>query len=257
MADDGVTSTFAGSRGTPHRPVTPIQLGLAGLAVAAIIAIVVIALTASTPNAVSGSNTWLPTWVRILGEVVFAVIVTVHLWHLRAPSRRERAWHTGHVLTALAMMDMFAPTNRVIVAGRIGKLVFAAAVIATLVYIGVVLVRAERLGWLWPALAADFAAMVYMFVMPVPGLSWLTWILVGWLTLQAVGWLTGALPARADLGSPRGGPAAAACGFLQPDLGVRLSLAAMNLGMAYMFVAMELGMAPAPGMVPMPGMPGM
>ena len=102
-----------------------------GLALAAIISIVVISLTAPTANAMAGSNSWLPTWLRVVGEVVFAVIVAVHLWHLRASAGRERAWHTGHVLMALGMMDMFAPTSHMIVAARIGKLVFAAAVIVS------------------------------------------------------------------------------------------------------------------------------
>jgi hypothetical protein len=38
---------------------------------------------------------------------------------------------------------------------------------------------------------------------------------------------------------------------------VRVTLAAMNLGMSYMLLAMEFGMAPMPAMTPMPGMSGM
>jgi hypothetical protein len=247
----------ADSPRSEHRRTTSIlQLGLAGLAGAAVAAIVMIALSASTGTAAmrQGGNTWLPMWVRVVGVVGFAVVVAVHLWHLRATTSRERAWHTGHVVMALGMIDMFASTHRLIVDARIGKLVFAVAVVATLAYVGAVVARGERPGWLWPALAADFAAMVYMFVMPTRGLAWLTGILVAWSVLQAAGWVTGALPARANLGSPRGRSAATACEASRRDLIVRVSLAAMSLGMAYMFAAMAVGMAPMPRTVSIPGM---
>lgn len=82
-----------------------------------------------------------------------------------------------------------------------------------------------------------------MFVLPSPGLRWLTAVVVGWLTLQALRWVTGVLPGWADLGSSRDAVAGAACASSAKMLSVRISLAAMTLGMAYMFVAMALGMS--------------
>jgi hypothetical protein len=88
--------------------------------------------------------------------------------------------------------------------------------------------------------------MAYMFAMPTTGLRWLTWLLVAWSTLQGVGWLTGVLPRRADLGSPAVSGATAACP--RQDVSVSLTLAVMNFGMAYMFVAMAVRMSAMGGM---------
>jgi Domain of unknown function (DUF5134) len=260
MADDGAAETLARSRQERRRTSTSLrERGLTCLAVAAVIGIVVVALTASTATkaAMSGPNAWLPWSARVLGVVVFAIVVAVHLWHVRAGVAHERAWHTAHVLMALGMIDMFAPTRQMIVSSAIGRVVFVVAAVATLTYASALVIRGELLGWLWPALAADLAAMVYMFATPPPGLMWFTAILVGWSVLQALGWLTGVLPARADLGTPRGALATTDSGPSRHAASVRISLAAMNLGMGYMFLAMALGMARTPSMLPMPTMPGM
>jgi hypothetical protein len=260
MADDGAAETLARSRQERRRTSTSLrERGLTCLAVAAVIGIVVVALTASTATkaAMSGPNAWLPWSARVLGVVVFAIVVAVHLWHVRAGVAHERAWHTAHVLMALGMIDMFAPTRQMIVSAAIGRVVFVVAAVATLTYASALVIRGELLGWLWPALAADLAAMVYMFATPPPGLMWFTAILVGWSVLQAVGWLTGVLPAWADLGAPRDGLATTDSGPSRRAASVRISLAAMNLGMGYMFLAMALGMARTPSMLPMPTMPGM
>ena len=260
MADDGAAETLARSRQERRRPSTSLrERGLTFLAESAVTGIVVIALTASNASkaVMSGPNTWLPWWARVLGVVVFVIVVAVHLWHVRVGAARERAWHVAHVLMALGMIDMFVPTRQMIVSAAIGKVVFVVAAGATLAYVSGLVIRGEPLGWLWPALAADLAAMVYMFVTPPPSLMWFTAILVGWSVLQAVGWLTGVLPARADLGTPRSASATTDSGPSRHTASVRISLAAMNLGMGYMFLAMALGMARTPGMVPLPTMPGM
>jgi hypothetical protein len=246
-----------------RRPVTPkSQLALAGLAAAAIVVIIVVALAApgGSMKPMTMTNSWLPPTLRVLAVVGYAAIVAVHLWHLRAGAARERTWHTTHVLMALGMIDMFAVRSQATVATQIGKLVFAVAAAAILAYVAAVVLRGQRLGWLWPATAAALAAMAYMFAIPIPGFTWLTWLLVGWLTLDALGWLTGVLPSAADLGAAdteAGGATPAAYRSSTHHLSVRVSLAAMSLGMAYMFLAMTFGMASPPAMAPMPGMPGM
>lgn len=213
------------------------RLGLIGLAAAAIVAVAVIALTAPA-GAMSMGNRWLPTGLRVFAVVVYIAVVIVHVWHLRASAMTERAWHATHVLMALGMIAMFAPNGQAVVSARLGKAVFTVATAATLAYMAAVVLRGRRLGWLWPVAAADLAAMVYMFALPVPGFGWLTAVLIGWSVLQALGWLTGVLPARADLGSQ---PQSS-----RRETSVRVTLAAMNLGMAYMFLAMTLGMSPTP-----------
>jgi len=83
--------------------------------------------------------------------------------------------------------------------------------------------------------------MSYMFaLMSVRYLVVITVALAGWQLTEAVAWATG------RLGTSGGGPA------------VRVSLALMSAGMAYMLVAMQFGLAGAgPGGPGMPGMPGM
>jgi hypothetical protein len=261
----------AGAGRAQRRPITPkSQLALAGLAAAAIVVIIVVALAApgGSMTPMTMTNSWLPPTLRVLAVVGYAAIVAVHLWHLRAGAARERAWHTTHVLMALGMIDMFAARSQPAVATQIGKVVFAVAAAATIAYIAAVVLRGQRLGWLWPATAAALAAMAYMYAMPIPGFTWLTWLLVGWLTLDALGWLTGVLPRAADLGAAKavppgevdaepGGAAPAAHRSSTHHLSVRVSLAAMSLGMAYMLLAMTFGMASPPATAPMPGMPGM
>jgi hypothetical protein len=205
----------------------------------------------------TGINGWLPLGLRVSAVVVYGAVVVVHFWHLRVAELRERVWHAAHVLMALGMIDMFAPTRELIVAGDLGKWVFAVAAVSTLAYVAAAVVRSESLGWLWLAAAADLAAMVYMFVTPIAGFAWLTWVLAGWTALQALGWLTGSLPTRADLGSAAGRRVAATAYPSSRMVSIRVSLAAMNLGMAYMLLAMEFGMALKPAMAPMPGMTGM
>jgi len=252
MTDDGTTSAAAmgTTPGDPNARVTPIVI--VAVAGAAILVVVVVAMTAAggSAAAMAGHNPWLPTALRISAVLIYTGVVVVHGWHLRVTSARERLWHAIHVLMALGMIVMFAPMRRLVVVAGVGKWVFAVAAAGIVAYVAVLLVRGERLGWLWLAAAADLAAMAYMFAMPTPGLQWLTWLLVAWSTLQAIGWLTGVLPQRADLGSPA--VSAAACP--RQDLSISVTLAVMNFGMAYMFVAMAVGTAAMGGMGGMRGM---
>ncbi len=221
-------------------------------------------------------NAWLPTWLRVAATAGFAVVLAVHLRHLADGTRRRRAWHSGHVLTALGMIDMFLPTNQMIVATPAGEAVFAVAATAVVGFLLAERGHGRRVGGLWPVIGVDLAAMAYMFAMlavPSTRLGWLTGLLIAWFVLQALGWLTGKLAVLADLGEPRtapnlaptgtparrrgagaglairiadGGrttPAAVARGSAR-SLGVRATLAVMSLGMAYMFLAGQLGPSP-------------
>lgn len=225
---------------------------------------------------------WLPDWLRIVAVAAFLVVLAVHLWHLVGATPRGRAWHLGHVLMALGMAVMFLPTNRVIVPADAGEVVFVAAAVVVFGYVVSELVHHGRAGWLWPIVGVDLAAMAYMFGMPSTHLAWLTELLIAWFAVQALGWLTGHLagfvnhrglggprlpvatgppedagyPARLPAGSglrtattlPAGTATTAVPSAYRAS--IRATLTVMSLGMAYMFLAMQLGMIHMGGMMP-------
>ncbi|MGH3829884.1 MAG: DUF5134 domain-containing protein [Pseudonocardiaceae bacterium] len=193
----------------------------------------------------SMANTWLPAWLRILASGAFVVVLLIHVRHLVTASPRGRVWHAGHVLMALGMIDMVAPTSGMLVPAWAGEVIFSGAALAVAGFALSESARAERargrrLGWLWPVVGIDLAAMVWMFAMPAPRLGWLTGLLVGWFALQATGWATGRLDTATDPGICRSAH----------RVSVRATLAVMAMGMAYMFLAMQLGMNPMPGYLP-------
>lgn len=54
-------------------------------------------------------DAWLPTWLRAVATTAFVIVLIIHLVHLAGHTRRGRAWHSGHVLMALGMIDIFLP----------------------------------------------------------------------------------------------------------------------------------------------------
>lgn len=232
----------------------------------------------------SGSG-WLPSWLGVTASAVFAGTVLIHLWHLIGVPARVRVWHGTHVLMALGMIDMFAPTHEMIAGVRIGQIVFGVAALIVLGFVVTGLLRAGRVGGLWPIVGVDLVAMVYMFGMPAPGSGWVSGLLIGWFVLQAAGWASGVLPTIAGdfgldgsastaarepaavpgMGTPgRGGVAVLLAAGLRSRPGavigahahapsVRATLMVMSLGMAYMFLAMQFGMTPISGHLPAMG----
>jgi hypothetical protein len=221
-------------------------------------------------------NSWLPPWLGLTLATVFGVILIVHLYHVIVLTGRERLWHCVHVLMAAGMIVMFTPNDQMVISNGVGEVVFA----ATAVTLTGLLVRerahGHHIGTLWRIAAIDLAAMVYMFAMMDLRLLWLTIALVGWFVVQATGWSTGRLYATLTHGglggSPSDRPVSAATARTptgsagkqshrasrhHPDRGsshhtvIRGTLTVMSMGMAYMLIAMQFGMAP------MPGMPGM
>lgn len=220
---------------------------------------------------------WLPSWLGLAWATIFAVILIAHLWHIVVMTGRDRLWHSVHVLMALGMIVMFAPTGRMIVPSRVGVAVFAASAVAVACLFVWEYAYRHNIAQLWAASVIDLAAMVYMFAMMFTRVLWLTILLAVWLVLQAAGWVTGRLWAVLEAGGLGGtrpvqtqvpaatkittGPATR-----QPhqDLtaystpahnhshGARVvistTLTLMGLGMAYMLIAMQFGMHPMPGM---------
>jgi hypothetical protein len=83
----------------------------------------------------------------------------------------------------------------------------------------------------------DFAGMIYMFAMMSHRFAPLTIALVVWSVLEALAWATGY--------------AFRAFGVAEHGVDMRITLAAMTVGMAYMFLAMQYA---APAMGSMTGM---
>lgn len=218
-------------------------------------------------------------WLRILALAGYAVVLFVHLRHLRGATRRCRAWHAGHLLMALGMIVMFLPTGSMIVPAAAGEAVFVMAATGFGALAAVELGRHGRAAVIWSVAVIDLASMAYMFA--GASLVWLTWLLVGWFVLQALGWAAGHFdepPERAGdrtssapravreagrVRDPAGGPGAGLAiverAVAAPALqarnyspSIRASLAVMALGMAYMLLAMRFGLPVTSG--PMPGM---
>ncbi|MGH3851892.1 MAG: DUF5134 domain-containing protein [Pseudonocardiaceae bacterium] len=218
------------------------RYALAAVVIAGLVSVAVWAGTHAT--AMTGmsmmANSWLPVWLRVVASGAFVVVLLTHVRHLVTAGPRGRVWHAGHVLMALGMLDMVAPTTGILVPAWAGEVIFAGAALAVAGFVGAELARGRRLGWLWPVVGVDLAAMVWMFAMPAPRLGWLTGLLVGWFALQATGWATGRLDTAADPDVCRSAH----------RVSVRATLAVMGVGMAYMFLAMQLGMSPMPGHLP-------
>jgi Domain of unknown function (DUF5134) len=220
---------------------------------------------------------WLPSWLGLAWATIFAVILIAHLWHIVVMTGRDRLWHSVHVLMALGMIVMFAPTGRMIVPSAAGMAFFAATAVAVACPLVWEYAHRHDIGRLWLLNVIDLTAMVYMFAMMSTRVVWLTIPLALWLVLQAAGWVTGRLWAVLEAGGLGGTrpvqtriPAATKIttrpAARQPyqDLtahstpahnhshGARVvistTLTLMALGMAYMLIAMQFGMHPMPDM---------
>lgn len=185
----------------------------------------------------SGPIRWL--WVG-----VFLAGVAVHCIHSVADRGESGAWHAGHVVMALGMIVMFVPNSAFSVPNGVTTVIFVGCSVAVLAW----LVRASVVGrpvsHLWAFSFADMVAMVYMLgpasriTVPV------TAALAAYFSCVAVAWLCGALDDRksvsvaiGDIPKTRAMPLAGTT-----TAGERVTFAAMAAGMAYMFVAMWVGM---------------
>lgn len=184
------------------------------------------------------TSSWLPGWVEVVAVVVYAVILVLHLSHAWSAGRLVRLWHVGHIVMALGMIDMFWPSTMPI--GEVGgEAVFAIAAAATL-GLGAFAVSSGDNWRIWAVSTVDFVGMVYMFAMMSHRIAPLTIAFVVWSIAEALAWLTGY--------------AFGLLGVSEHGVDLRLSLAAMTVGMAYMFLAMQYGVSDMNGMQHMPGM---
>lgn len=214
------------------------------------------------------TTAWLPTWFRALATALFVLVAAAHVRHARHGDREARAWHAGHVVMALGMIDMTVPLGRPPVPAMVGEVIFASCTVCAL-GIGLAQLGRHRRCLPWLLSAVGHAGMLAMFAMPRAGFDLLTWVLAGWFALEAVGWLAGVLPSldapapvtlrvaglRRDptlLPARSSGPVGVLDRTAAPTVvavrnrrqaALRITLALMALGMAYMLVAMQLGMS--------------
>lgn len=194
----------------------------------------------------------LPNWLAVLWTLVFFVIIATHARHVLQSEGQRRWWHSGHVAMAIGMAFMFAPASidYFNVPTGFWSLAFANGAIAIVLWMLVQTFAGRGTNLLWLLIAFDLGAMAYMWS-PAGFQAPITWLLVAYFAVQAVLWGTNRmrdLDERTILGgavsvTPEGALAASVAEPLICFKDLRVSMAAMTLGMAYMFAAMQLVMS--------------
>jgi hypothetical protein len=201
-----------------------------------------------------GATNILPTWLALIWSAVFAVIFVIHLRHVLDTHAQRRLWHSSHVLMAVGMFFMFAPSSidHFNIPATFWQLAFANAAGAALAWVIVQVLSGRAVNILWLVIATDLAAMVYMWA-PNGFVAPITWLLVAYFALQAGLWATNAfrsldrehqIPGISRIAINADGSVAIAGGAVAERLvcerDLRPTMALMALGMAYMFAAMQL-----------------
>jgi hypothetical protein len=197
----------------------------------------------------TGGHNILPSWLAVLWMLVFIAIIVIHGRHVLESEGQRRLWHSGHVLMAVGMAFMFAPgsVDHFDIPTGFWSLAFANAAIAIVLWMLVEAFAGRGTNVLWLVMAFDLAAMAYMWS-PSGFQAPITWVLVAYFAVQAVLWGTDrvrALDERTILGgavsvTPDGAMTASVAEPLICYKDLRVSMAAMTIGMAYMFAAMQL-----------------
>jgi hypothetical protein len=201
-----------------------------------------------------GSHTTniLPDWLAVIWMLVFFAVLAIHGRHVGESQGQRRLWHSGHVFMALGMAFMYAPASvdHFDVPTGFWSLAFANGAIAIVLWVVVQAFAGRGTNLLWLVMAFDLGAMAYMWS-PSGFQAPITWLLVAYFAGQAVLWATDrmrGLDERTILGAtmsvtPEG---ALAAGVAEPLIcykDLRVSMAAMTLGMAYMFAAMQVALS--------------
>jgi len=213
------------------------------------------AMPAMSMSAVHGATNILPSWLAIIWTLAFVAIFVIHLRHVLETHGQRRLWHSGHVLMAAGMAFMFAPSSidHFNIPATFWQLAFANAAGFAIAWILAQVLSGHAVNLLWVVIAADLAAMVYMWS-PNGYVAPITWLLVAYFTVQAMLWATNAfrrldrehqIPGIARISAGAGGTAtisATAAEALVCESDLRPTMAVMTLGMAYMFAAMQLAL---------------
>lgn len=210
----------------------------------------------------------LPAWLRVVWVLALSTAVVAHAGHAWAMPGQRRWWHVGHTVMAVGMALMYAlPRMHHPVLYQAGLVLFVLLAIAEIAATVVFRHREGVVNPLWALAAVDMLAMAYMLLPMAFRPGWLTFVFVVYLAGQVVAWAFGAwdrLPVFRPSGttseaSARGraaagrsdGPALLATDPVpEYDAGsvvgltthstvaVRVTLAIMAAGMAYMLAVM-------------------
>jgi hypothetical protein len=159
-------------------------------------------------------------------------------------------WHSGHVLMALGMAFMYAPASidRLGLAPGVWEALFVTAALLVLAGILAQLVNRRSVNALWPLAAIDMGVMAYMWSPAVRAIG-LTWLLAACVAGVSALWLGDrmrAIDRRFIVGAyaitPEGALGATAAEPLVCDRDLRVSMAAMALGTAYMLAAIAVAL---------------
>jgi hypothetical protein len=194
----------------------------------------------------------LPGWLAVLWMLAFFAIIAIHGRHVLESQGQRRVWHSGHVFMAVGMAVMFAPASveHFDIPTGFWSLAFANGAIAVLLWMLVQAFDGRGTNLLWLVMALDLGAMAYMWS-PSGFQAPITWLLVAYFAVQALLWGTDwmrSFDERTIFGgavavTPEGTLTASVAEPLICFKDLRVSMAAMTLGMAYMFAAMQLVMS--------------
>lgn len=196
-----------------------------------------------------GATNILPGWLAVIWTLVFIAIVVIHARHVLDSSGQRRIWHSGHVLMALGMVFMFAPSSidHFNIPSGFWQLAFANGAILIFAWMLAQALGGRAINVLWLMMAIDLGAMAYMWS-PSGFLAPITWMLVAYFGVQSLLWVTNRMrnvDHKTLLGgdislTPGGAVAISAAEPLVCFRDLRVSMFAMTIGMAYMFAAMQL-----------------
>jgi Domain of unknown function (DUF5134) len=224
------------------------NMAMNGMSMSSSHATVKMSMGGMSMSAPHGATNILPDWLAVIWTLVFLVILVVHVRHVLQTHGERRFWHSGHVLMALGMVFMYAPgsLDHFNIPNGFWPLLFANAAGAVVAWILARTLYGRPVNGLWAVLAFGLAAMAYMWS-PSGYVAPLTWLLVAYFAAEALLWATNSyrkldehLTIRGIGVNPDGTLSATAVEPLVCERDLRVSMAAMALGMAYMFAATQL-----------------
>jgi Domain of unknown function (DUF5134) len=205
----------------------------------------------SMNTAAHGTTNILPDWLAVILTLVFIAILAIHARHVLDSDGQRRIWHSGHVLMALGMAFMFAPSSidHFNIPSGFWQLVFANGALAAVAWMLAQGLSGRAINVLWLVMAIDLGAMAYMWS-PSGFQAPITWLLVAYFAAQSLLWVSDrmrevdhkTLLRSSAVVTPGGTVAISAAEPLICFRDLRLSMCVMTLGMAYMFAAMQLAM---------------
>jgi hypothetical protein len=205
----------------------------------------------SMPMGIHTTNI-LPNWLAVIWMLVFFAVIATHGRHVLESEGQRRWWHSGHVFMAIGMAFMFAPASvdYFNIPTGFWSLAFANGAVGVLLWMLVQAFEGRATNMLWLLLAFDLGAMAYMWS-PGGFQAPITWLLVAYFTAQALLWGTDRMRDFDERTIFGGGVSVTLEGALAASVAeplicfkdLRVSMAVMTIGMAYMFAAMQLAMS--------------